>query len=107
VFRSLFQAFSSLISFFKGFSKVPIKDPEALEIQVPAINTLGSTESTIEKGVVNEDRIKRGELASHFEYLSTISSFEDPVFKSILKNLLKDKQASWSAFESLSPESVW
>lgn len=107
MFRSLFQAFSSLISLFKGVSKVPIKDPEALEIQVPAINTLGSTESTIEKGVVNEDRIKRGELASHFEYLSTISSFEDPVFKGILKNLLKDKQASRSAFESLSPESVW
>jgi hypothetical protein len=67
-----------------------------------------NTESTIEKGAVNEDQIKRDDLARHFEYISTMSSFNDPLFKHlIIKNLLKNKHESWRAFTSLSPELVW
>ena len=107
-FCSLFKAFLWLIAtLFKEFTDVPNKDAEALKIQAPAINPLVITESTIEKKVVTEDHIKRDELASHFEYLSTMSSFKDPAFKNITKNLLKDRHASWSTFKSLSPKLVW
>lgn len=106
-FCSFFKAFLWLIApLFKEFAIIPNKDVEALKIQAPAINPLVNTESTIEKEVVNEDRIKCEELASHFEYLSTMSSFKDPAFKNIAKNLLKDRHASWSTFKSLSPKLV-
>jgi hypothetical protein len=105
-FLSLFKLFLSLITSFKEFSNVPNKDAEALTIHAPAINTLVTTESTIDKGVVNEDQIKCDGLASYFEYISTMSSFNDPVFKIITGYLLKDRHASWSAFKSLSSESV-
>jgi hypothetical protein len=65
----------------------------------------------IENGiVVNGDKIKGDELAkyaSHFEYISTMASFEDAFFKStIRKDLLKDRHASWTAFTTLSPQLV-
>jgi hypothetical protein len=54
--------------------------------------------------------MKRDELAkyaSHFEYISTMASFNDSFFKSsIRKDLLKDRHASWNAFKSLSPQLV-
>lgn len=60
---------------------VPDIAAEALMIQAPVINTLVTTESTIKKRVVKKDQIKYDGLASHFEYISTMSSFDDSVFK--------------------------
>lgn len=66
------------------------------------------SETPIKK--LNEDKMKRDELAkyaSHFEYISTMASFNDSFFKSsIRKDLLKDRHASWNAFKSLSPQLV-
>lgn len=105
-FCSLFKVFSSLITSFKEFSNVPNEDADALKIQAPVINTLVNTESTIQKEVVNEDKIKPDGLASYFKYISTMSTFDDPAFNKMLKILLKDKHATWSAFKTLSPELV-
>ena len=103
-FRSIF--ISLLITLCKEFSKIPNKDAATLKIQAPVINTLVNTESTIKNGVLKEDHIKDDELARHFEYISTMSSFDDPVFINISDNLLKDRHATWRAFQSLSPKSV-
>ena len=56
-----FKLFLSLIALFKEISNEPKKHAIALDIQAPEINTLA-----------NEDGIKRDELATHFEYISTI-----------------------------------
>jgi hypothetical protein len=59
----------------------------------------------------NEDKIKKDDepaiYASHFEYISTMASFEDSFFKeTIRKDLLKDRHVTWTAFASLSPQLV-
>ena len=69
------------------------------------------TSQTRKDIALNEDKIKEdnrvAEYASHFEYISTMASFEDPFFKStIRKDLLKDRHVSWTAFTSLSPQLV-
>jgi hypothetical protein len=107
-----FKVFQSLIVLCKEFSSLPSReDATALKIQAPEINPLADSKSMIGKGAtVNEDRIKGDELtkyASHFEYISTMTSFDDSFFKStIRKDLLKDRHVSWKAFKSLSPQLV-
>ena len=92
------------------FSNLPNKkDAVGLGIQARVIGPSRPSETPIKK--LNEDKMKRDELAkyaSHFEYISTMASFNDSFFKSsIRKDLLKDRHASWNAFKSLSPQLVW
>jgi hypothetical protein len=67
------------------------------------------SETAIEKGTMgNKDKIKGGdELSRHFEYISTMGSFDDSFFKNtVRKDLMKDRKATWAAFRTLSPQSV-
>jgi hypothetical protein len=76
------------------------------------MNPLVDSVSLIETNVIlNQDKIKGNDelakYASHFEYISTMASFEDSFFKStIRKDLLKDRHMSWTAFTRLSPQVV-
>jgi hypothetical protein len=88
--------------------KLPRSKEEAtlLKMQSPVLNPLVENEAMVEKDVMLVNNIKDDELtkcASHFEYMSTMSSFDDHMFKStIRKDLLRDRHASWKAFNSLS-----
>jgi hypothetical protein len=80
-------------------------------IQEPEIKPSVDSRSMINKGIiVNEDKTKQDELAkyaTHFEYISTMISIDDPFFKRNIKNdLLKDKHVTWRAFKTLTPQLV-
>jgi hypothetical protein len=82
-----------------------------LEIQAQDIKPPVDSETAIKKGTVgNEDKTKGDELsecARHFEYISTMASFDDSFFKrSIRKDLMKDRQVTWTAFKTLPPQLV-
>jgi hypothetical protein len=83
-----------------------------MEIQAPEIDPLVDSEcnKTKKAVMVDEDEVKVEELAkyaSHFEYISTMASFDDSFFKcTIRKDLLRDRHASWTAFTSLSHKLV-
>lgn len=73
--------------------------------------TADSDEPMVKKGIMgSKDKTKgdkMSELARHFEYISTMASFEDSFFKNTArKDLLKDRHETWAAFKTLSPQLV-
>jgi hypothetical protein len=79
-----------------------------MEVDSQEINVLMDSTSIIkEDTTLKEDKIKVEKYARHFEYISQMTSFEDQYFKTTIRSdLLKDRNMTWAAFKSLTPEFV-